>query len=297
VRGVADILQHLRGQGAVSLLTSEGLGWRGIEVERYRFPWSEVEQPPHEDHLVSLIVGRPFYAVRHRDGTTDQGRYLPGTIDVHPPSPVAAQWAYSREPDALQIRLEAALVRRVAEESGANPDQLELLGRFRVRDPRLERVGLSIKAELEEGALLGGRLYAETLATQLAVHLLREHSSLGERARRRIFREPNGGLSRRQLKRTLDYIGDNLSGGLSLAEIAESAGYSPHHFSRLFKESTGLSPHRYVIHRRVDKAKGLLTGTDLPAGQVARICGFSSQSHMGHHLRRLLGVTPASLRR
>jgi len=132
----------------------------------------------------------------------------------------------------------------------------------------------------------------------MAVHLLREHSSLGHKARRRVARETKpGGLSHRALKRATDYVGANLSGEFSLDEVAGAAGYSPHHFSRLFRESTGLPPHQYVVRERVEKAKGLLAGTELPIGEVARLCGFSHQSHLTRHFKRLVGVTPAKFRR
>ena len=85
-------------------------------------------------------------------------------------------------------------------------------------------------------------------------------------------------------------MGDNLAGSLALSEISRAANISPYHFSRLFKESTGLSPHQYVIRERVERAKELLMSTDLPLHEVAALAGFADQSHMGRHLKRLLGV-------
>ena len=90
---------------------------------------------------------------------------------------------------------------------------------------------------------------------------------------------------------------DGLAGDLSLAELAREANLSPHHFARLFKESTGLPPHRYVVGRRVERAKGLLAGTDLPIADVSRRAGFATQAQLNHHLKRLLGLTPAAFRR
>ena len=72
---------------------------------------------------------------------------------------------------------------------------------------------------------------------------------------------------------------------------------SPHHFARSFKAATGLSPHQYVIQQRVQRAKTLLSGTDLTVAEVAMAVGFSNSSHLAHHVRRLLDVTPGALRR
>ena len=79
-------------------------------------------------------------------------------------------------------------------------------------------------------------------------------------------------------------------------EIAGVAHVSPYHFARSFKAATGLSPHQYVIQRRVERAKTLLTGGDLSIAEVAGAVGFANQSHLAFHLRRLLGVSPKALR-
>src|SRR5262249_60369278 len=73
---------------------------------------------------------------------------------------------------------------------------------------------------------------------------------------------------------------------------------SPYHFARRFKESTGLSPHRYIIARRIERAKELLRGEeDLSLGQVAARVGFWDQGHFTRHFKRLVGVTPRRFRR
>jgi AraC family transcriptional regulator len=92
-------------------------------------------------------------------------------------------------------------------------------------------------------------------------------------------------------------VEDGLAGDLSLAELAREANLSPHRFARLFKESTGLPPHRYVVGRRVVRAKGLLAGTDPPIADVSRRAGFATQAQLNHHLKRLLGLTPTAFRR
>jgi len=196
---------------------------------------------------------------------------------------------------AEALSIEPAFVEGVAKEIGA--DDAELLDTSRTRDPRIEQIGFSLKTELEAGDLPGGELYAESLANALAIHLLREHSSLGWGVRRKTAREPKGGaLSPHALKQALDFIGDNLVSDLSLTEIAAAANLSPHHFSRLFKLSTGLSPHQYVIRQRVEKAKALLLGTELSVGEVAMACGFSHQAHLTRHFGRRVGISPNKFR-
>ncbi len=128
----------------------------------------------------------------------------------------------------------------------------------------------------------------------LALHLLRHHSSLGRRSRQKS--ERGAGISKRTLERATDYINDDLSRKLTLTEIAGVAHVSPYHFARSFKAATGLPPHRYVICRRVERAKALLADSDLTIAEVAEAVGFANQSHLAFHLRRLLGVSPKALR-
>ncbi len=108
--------------------------------------------------------------------------------------------------------------------------------------------------------------------------------------------EREGGFSERALEQATDYINDNLSQKLTLTEIAGVVNLSPYHLARLFKATIGLSPHQYVIHQRVERAKTLLVGADLSIVDVAGAVGFANQSHLAFHVRRLLGVSPKALR-
>jgi AraC family transcriptional regulator len=109
-------------------------------------------------------------------------------------------------------------------------------------------------------------------------------------------RKPRG-LSARRLEAVLGYIREHLHAALTLRDLAAAAHLSPYHFARRFKESTGLSPHRYVIARRIERAKQLLRGDEeLSLAQVAARVGFWDQGHFTRHFKRLVGVTPKRFR-
>jgi len=279
------------------IAVSSGGRWEGFFAGLHRHPPYGFEEVAFGEHVVSLVLGpKPFRVFHRKDGQSGERTYGRGDATINPAGcPESMRW--DGEAHVLNVHLGQGFVRGVAGSLEADPDGAEIVPVFRTRDPKVERLGLLLKDELETGGL-GGELYAQGLANAMAVHLLREHSSLGHKARRRTARETKpGGLSHRALKRATDYVGDNLSGELSLDEVASAAGYSRRHFSRAFKESTGLSPHQYVIRQRVERAKGLLLGTDLPVGEVARACGFAHQSHLAHHFRRAYGVSPTALRK
>ena len=110
------------------------------------------------------------------------------------------------------------------------------------------------------------------------------------------MRKPSG-LSARRLRAVLRYIREHLHATLTLRDLAAVAHLSPYHFARRFKESTGLSPHRYIIARRIERAKELLRGEEeLTLAQVAARAGFWDQGHFTRHFKRLVGVTPRRFR-
>ncbi len=264
-----------------------------IEVGHLRLLAGEVELLPFDGHLVNVHLSGPNHVVQRRNERTHEGHRITRAVDVIP----AGTPAYFRMGAASEdtcMLITDRFVRRVAQEAGADPDAFEVAPLFNTPDPHIERIGMSLLSEMETRGL-GGELFAESLANVLALHVLRSHSSLGRASRRRVGSE--GGFSRRSLERATDYINDNLSQKLTLAEIAGAAHMSPHHFARSFKKDTGLSPHRYVIHRRVERAKELLAATDLTIAEVARAVGFANHSHLSSHVRRLLGVSPGALRR
>ena len=94
----------------------------------------------------------------------------------------------------------------------------------------------------------------------------------------------------------MEYVEGHLDAGLTLGQMAAAARLSPYHFARQFRAATGLPPHRYVILRRVERAKQLLQVGGLPLAEVAAHVGFWDQSQFSRHFKRLVGVTPGQFR-
>jgi AraC family transcriptional regulator len=145
-------------------------------------------------------------------------------------------------------------------------------------------------AEMRSDGMMG-RLYIESLTQSLTIHLLRHYSEVAQ-----IITLENRSLTHTQLQQAINYIHTHLDRDLSLAELAGIINISPTYFASLFKQAMGISPHQYVIQQRVEKAKLMLSRTDLAIADIALQVGFSSQSHLTQHFKRLTGMTPKQIR-
>jgi len=143
-------------------------------------------------------------------------------------------------------------------------------------------------AEVESGCP-SGPLFGETIGQSLMIYLAQRHSS-------NSVAQPTGGLPRSRLNRALEYIEANVERDLHLDELAKACGFSSFHFAKLFKQSTGASPHQYVLQRRLERAKALLRMPGLSLSEISLEAGFADQSHLTNVFRKFLGVSPAKFR-
>ncbi len=107
-----------------------------------------------------------------------------------------------------------------------------------------------------------------------------------------------GRLSSRILARAQEYLAARLDDStVSIAEVADACQLSRSHFSRAFRQSTGKTPHEWLLERRLERAAALLSTTELPIAGVAASCGFADQSHLTRSFSKSLGQTPGNWRR
>jgi AraC-like DNA-binding protein len=105
-----------------------------------------------------------------------------------------------------------------------------------------------------------------------------------------------GGLPPRALQRVQQYIDAHLHESISVQTLADTAGLSMYHFARAFKRSEGLSPHDYLVQRRVHYTQKLLAESEMSLAEIALAAGFSDQSHFARRFREHVGVTPSRYR-
>jgi AraC family transcriptional regulator len=278
---------------AAPLVTSGPLGWPGLRAEHFRdTPDFDLDLPGQTHHLLSLYVRPPERMGLWCEGLEWEAAPPAGSILVLPAR--HARRAYWRGPtESIHLHLDPGLVSRVAAEAfDLDPSRVAIPAVGALSHPQIQAAILAIGAELADAGAGGGRLLAESLANVVAVHLIRHFAPSD-----RVGLRPRGGLSERKLRAALDYIEEHLDSALTLDHIAAVAHLSPYHFARMFKTSTGLPPHQYVIARRVERAKQLLRERkDLSLAQVAARSGFWDQGHFTRHFRRLAGITPKRFR-
>jgi len=227
--------------------------------------------------VVGLHLGPPSHLACRMAGRSRRGTAIHGDIDIIPIG-VPSRWEIGTADQGLILRIPPHLIEM------AQICIPEIRPRFLIRDPQIEHIGWALTAEIEAGSP-SGSIYRESLTTALAARLVASHSATA-----RATTEPRGAMPR--LKDVLGYIEEHLASGLSLGEIADVTGLSVSHTKVLFRRATGLPVHQYVIRRRVERAAHLIREGAIPMSQVALDCGFTHQSHLARHMRRLMGVTP-----
>jgi AraC family transcriptional regulator len=266
--------------------------WEGIAAQVYQFP------PPREplnvqqkdqaipwDHcdLISLHLHNTVDLQRQIGARLERGISYRGGICLEPKGYSGTYFWQGKEPAVvLFLYLAPSLLEQVVAEMGRyDPRQVEMVKQFNFRDPLIEQLGLSLVAELESGGV-AGRVYAESLANALVLHLLRLSSTAS-------LLPPSS--QRNLTQRRISIVQD-----IPLKDLASSLGMSVSHFCRLFKQSTGQAPHQYMIACRVERAKSLLLQGERTLAQVAHAVGFADQSHLNRHFKHLLGIPPGVLR-
>lgn len=200
-------------------------------------------------------------------------------------------WQWQRDDHYIRIQINPQCFAQLAQEvTDLNADYIKLLPKFRVRHLQVEQISLMLLDEVKNGGS-AGYVYVDALTNALCVQLLRNFS-----ASQPQIASSEGGLSDRQILQIADYIHEHLAQEIKIAELAELTRMSHFHFSRLFKQAIGVSPHQYVVQQRLERAKHLLKTTELPVMEIAISCGFSSHSHLGKLIRQHTGLSPKAYR-
>ena len=196
---------------------------------------------------------------------------------------------FDRRATLIHLYLNNAFFRSMVQDAPENTEE-SLAPSLLVRDPFMVELARSLYRESRLSPL--NELFTQSVATLTATHLVRTYC--GANRRQPVYR---GGLGPTREKQVRSYIAQNLGRQLSLSSLAEIADMSPNYFIALFRQSIGMTPHRYVTQQRLEYARKLLAQTEVPLLEIAQRCGFQDQSQFTTIFRRYNGVTPGQYRR
>jgi AraC family transcriptional regulator len=168
--------------------------------------------------------------------------------------------------------------------------EVELRPSRKFADPRLSAMVTAVHAEVSAG-FPNGRLFLDSVEQAMAVTLVNGHA-----VRHRSVQIYRGGLGSARLRRIKELVHTKMEDDLSLDEMAQSVGLSTAHFARMFRKSTGETPHQYVLRQRLERAQDMLRAPDARVLDVAVACGFKTQQHFAQAFRDLWGTTPTEYR-
>jgi AraC family transcriptional regulator len=257
-----------------------------FQIQRYQAYAGEFLKQPNERHVIVQMRDSPWAERRGTNGSWVQFPLERGSLAIVPSGPVPEVRLLTPS-DMIVCALEKNFTREIALEIDRQPANGT---EFHVRDTPIEGLVDLMINEFEASRPCA--LYSDTLAHALAMRFLLHGSSSEQTLNSSI--EP---LPSRILRRIRDRIEAELDTELSLAFLAKESGYSRAHFLRMFRAATGLTPHQYVLERRLSAAQQLLRQSKMLLADIALKCGFSSQTHMNDVFRKRLGVTPLDYRR
>jgi AraC family transcriptional regulator len=258
--------------------------WGSITAMSYHRDGGEAIWRGDRHRLILARDPRPPMLLQVEQGSAwETSLAAPGTLSFCPAGLTIR--TVQSEASHVQVVWDADMYSTLLPELGAAASRFEF--HVSLQDPLLSQIVTSLAQEIEGG--FTDRMLVESLGTALFVRIARLFVG-------RLPLPTTHGLSPERLQRVRDYVEVHLDEELSLTVLADIACLSPYHFSRSFKEAAGVGPQRYVLQRRVERAKRLMRQTHQPLALIALEAGFADQSHFTIAFHREVGVTPGRFR-
>ncbi|MFM7331206.1 MAG: helix-turn-helix domain-containing protein [Brachymonas sp.] len=277
-REAIPTLQHAR-----IFATSKTYGWDGIYAEVGENQGWHVEDMTPVGHYIAISRYTEDFHFKVRDaaGKWQPVVMPPGSLWIQP-----ANQAFSFDVQTMArwcgvIVQPAKLKALIGTESAVE----SVIG---LQDEILGSAMKAICAEVLQGGISGAK-FADGMLTVIATQLLRLFGAANV--------APKGGITGRQLRLVMDFVDTHLEREIAVAQLAGVINLSEAHFSRAFKQTAGLSPHKFITERRLERSKRLLADTQDSIIQIALACGFSDQAHFARSFSQAYGTSPSALRK
>ncbi|UPJ54109.1 helix-turn-helix transcriptional regulator [Bradyrhizobium sp. 200] len=266
--------------------------WSALSIEHRKFEAGRQATPvPICTELVMLLSGGGVVC-RAGNGEVQKSLARPGMSYLVPVGTQESHLELSDRMECLHLYLPPTLLDQSAlTDFDIDPAKVEIAYAHGLADQVLFHICSPLRDLLHRSRQPTDALFVEGIQVALAAHLLGHYSIDRWRPP-----EKSPSLDVRRLQRVLDYIEASLGTDIRLEELAAQACLSPYHFSRLFREATGLSPHRYVIDRRVQAARQELARSNFSLVEIALEFGFGSQANFTRVFRKATSLTPGQYR-
>ena len=252
------------------------------------FPPESVTEPRHwarHDQAFAMMLGSGAIEWGSRRSTMEEFDYAAGDLALCDRQ--VGEWVGVMTTPHLQIGISDAAL--TAASHGSN-GEVELRPQRKFADPRVGGLVAAVHTEMAAG-FPSGRLFLDSVEQAMAVALVSDHA-----VRQRSVPAYRGGLGAARLRKIKELVHAKMEDDLSLDDMAQSLGLSTAHFARIFRKSTGETPHQFVLRLRVERAKAMLRVSDARVFDVAMACGFKTPQHFAQVFRDACRVSPTEYR-
>src|SRR5437763_11564945 len=252
------------------------------------FPPESVTEPRHwvrHDQAFAMMVGPGSIEWGSKRSALETFDYTAGDLALC--NRHVGEWVGLMNVSHLQLGISDAAL--MACSDGAY-GEVDLRPSRKFAEPRLSAMVAAVHAEMVAG-FPSGRLFLDSIEQAMAVTLFNGHA-----VRHRPVQIYRGGLGSARLRRIKELVDAKLEFDLSLDEMAQSVELSTAHFARMFRQSTGETPHQFVLRQRLERAKAMLRAPDARVLDVALACGFKTQQHFAQVFRDVCRASPTEYR-
>lgn len=283
---------YLNLHGFAPTLSSQSLGWDNLLATVFSYPGNlpalVLPAMVEDDEILVQLSNSVRLNVRIGNDSFSTAA-TPGSFSTAP-NYAPTTWHILGPTEIFVLSVKHELLTQVAlEVLDVDPKYVRLAGKVGEEDSFIYQVSHLMLGEIETQGL-AGRLFIDSLTQSLVIHLVRKYVFFPKE-----FPHVKGKLAPKVLRSVLDFIDEYLEENLSLERIAAVANLSSFHFSRLFKQTMNIPVHQYVLRKRLDCGKHLLTRGGLTIAQVAARAGFADTSHFHRHFKRRFGIAPRIL--
>lgn len=282
-----------RALGVVPLTTSGERGWAMLEAHLWHHGAFRGHVGAMPEHVIMGYFDTPRL-IEQRIGRARRRSVTDNANVTIIPAGHSADWDISGTLDVVHLYVPEERLVRVA--SSLDLQAPELLDAVAQPSSTLAGLVRLLAGELKQGAQTNS-LYADTLSEFICMHLIRTHAAEAGSARVERAFTTGFGLAPAQVTRVKDYLLAHIGRQVGLKELSDLVGLSPKHLCTAFRRATGLPPHAWVRHRRMEQAKALLLQPGSEIAQIALRLGYSEQSVFTTAFRKAAGMSPGHWRR